>query len=255
VLGFLGRQPRQEAVLQFMAKTLARSRMHRMALLAYAGGAVALMLNMILAEATATRFAHWRSGLQLAAVASPLAASFIVMAGLRHVFSMPAELNANWVFQLTESQGRPDWMKAVERFSPACTIAPVYLFSLPLGVAVLGWQMAARVWILQLLVTAAAFELLFQGWRKLPFTCGYVPGKRPLLSVLIAYAVVLGVCVPLLSLIIVGASGNTSAFLIFVAIFAAAWVRTRTLRRDCWGDTRLIYDDPVEIVPDLGMRN
>ncbi len=254
-LALLGRRPRQEAILQFMAKTLARSRMHRTALLAYAGVAAGIMLNMVLAEAAATRFAHWRSGLQLVAVASPLAVSFIVLAGLRHVFSMPTELSANWLFQLTESQGRAEWMTAVERFVPVCAILPVYLLCLPLGVTVLGWQMALQISVLQLLVTFAVFEVMFQSWQKLPFTCGYVPGKRPLLSVLIGYLVVLGVCVPLVSLIVAGASRSRTAFLIFLVIFGAVWVRARKLRRDGWGEAVLVYEDPVEIVPDLGLRS
>ena len=45
LLRLLARRPAPEAVMEFMAKTLARSRSHRMLWLVYIGAAVAIMLN------------------------------------------------------------------------------------------------------------------------------------------------------------------------------------------------------------------
>ena len=50
----------------------------------------------------------------------------MILNGFRHVLSIPSELRANWIFQITESQGRAEWMSAVERFVMAYAVAPIY---------------------------------------------------------------------------------------------------------------------------------
>jgi hypothetical protein len=32
------------------------------------------------------------------------------------------------------------------------------------------------------MLSVTTFEILFQSWQQLPFTCSYRPGKRPLVS-------------------------------------------------------------------------
>ena len=39
-----------------------------------------------------------------------------LLIGVRHLFSIPVELKANWAFQITEGEGRRDWLAAVDRF-------------------------------------------------------------------------------------------------------------------------------------------
>ena len=50
ILALLSRNPQQQAVLQFMAKTLARSRTHRVIWMAYVGAAIGVMLNSSLID-------------------------------------------------------------------------------------------------------------------------------------------------------------------------------------------------------------
>jgi hypothetical protein len=39
-----------------------------------------------------------------------------LLIGARHLFSIPTELRANWMFQITEGEGRDEWLDAVDRF-------------------------------------------------------------------------------------------------------------------------------------------
>src|SRR5262249_37180715 len=48
LLRLLSREPRQEAILEFMATVLSRSRIHRLVLMAYAGAALAAIVNSVL---------------------------------------------------------------------------------------------------------------------------------------------------------------------------------------------------------------
>lgn len=251
----LGGDPRREAILEFMARTLARSRLHRLVLLAYIGAAAGIMLNSALLAGAATKWATgWRGSLQFVSLFWPLVATVIVLAGFRHAFSMPAELPANWIFRIAESQGRALWMSAVERFVIAYAVIPIYLLLSPVAVAVLGWELAARMTALELLVSLSMFELRFRDWQQLPFTCSYVPGKRSLMAVLMGWLAALGIVVPVLTIIIATASRMTEPFLICLGVFGAFWIWARRFRRDGWGESRMIYEDVPEAMPDLGIK-
>ena len=72
---------------------------------------------------------------------------------------------------MTESQGRAQWMSAVERFVMVYAILPIYVLLAPAAVMTLGWSVAARMMALQSLVSLTIFELLFYNWQQLPFAC------------------------------------------------------------------------------------
>lgn len=255
VLGLLARDPRRRAVLEFMTKTLARSRLHRMVLMAYIGVAVAVMLNSsLLARAALKGSMGLRGDLQFIVLFWPLTASVIVLAGLRQAFSMPAELPANWLFRITESQGRAQWMSAVERFVIVYALVPIFVVLSPLAVAVVGWEVAARMTVLEVVVSLTMFELRFQDWQQLPFTCSYAPGKRSLMSVLAGWLAALGVCVPMLTIIISTASRLGAVFLIYLGMFGAVWFGLRRFRRDGWGEAPILYEDLPDALPNLGLK-
>ncbi len=255
LLPLLTREPRQQAILQFMAHVFTRSRVHRLVLMAYAGAALALMVNSVLLAGAATKWAGgWRDVVRFVVLYWPVGFTLIVLAGVRHAFLMPVELRANWVFQITESQGRREWMAAVERFVAVCVIAPIHVVTLPAAAMALGWAVAARMIALQALVSLSAFELLFYSWQQLPFTCSYVPGKRPLVRLLACWIVVLGLLVPLLSKIIATMSQMMELFVAFLGIFLGVWLWARRWRREGWGESRLIYEDRNDAVADLGIR-
>jgi hypothetical protein len=249
-----GGEARREAILEFLAQTLFRSRMHRLILLAYVGAALGIMLNSALITGVATRWAGGLPGLlRFICLYWPLGFSFIVLAGFRHAFSLPADLPANWLFRLTESHGRRAWMSALERFMIGCVIVPIHALTLPIAASVLTWPVAARMTSLELLVSLTAFEALFYSWQQLPFTCSYAPGKRTLVEVLGIWLVVLGAVVPFLATITAAISQFTGLFLVCAVVFGAGWLWVRRERLEGWGEARLIYEDLAESVPNLGI--
>src|SRR5262249_49553106 len=157
ILRLLARDPRQEAAMQFMATTLARSRTHRMIWLAYIGASIGVVLNSSLVDGAFLRradghgfleaMAPYRQAMDFVVLFWPLAISVVLLTGFRHVLRIPAELPANWIFRLTESQGRKVWMRAVERFVLLYTVAPLYLVMFPVAVWLLGFPLASRMTI------------------------------------------------------------------------------------------------------------
>ncbi|HEY3837078.1 MAG TPA: ABC transporter permease, partial [Bryobacteraceae bacterium] len=247
---FIAANPRQEAIVGFMASVIARSRTHRLVLMAYAGAALGILINSVLLAG----FSHGSSGvLQFVVLYWPLGASFVMLAAIRHVFALPADLPSNWIFQLTESQGRRDWMSAVERFAVTAIIVPVYLISTPVAASVLDWPVAIRMAALQVLVSLITFDLLFNDWQQLPFACSYLPGKRPLMSVAASWIAILGVVTPILTIIISTVARMPALFLLYGAVFAGDWIWARRRRLDGWGESRLVYQDRSDAVTSLGI--
>lgn len=253
----VARDPRREAVMQFMAKVLSRSRTHRLVAMAYLGAGLAIMVNASLLSGAARRWSAggWRGTLDFAVLVWPIGMSFVMLAGIRHAFSMPAEWASNWVFRITESEGRREWMSAVERFTVAFVIAPIHLVSLPVAVALLGWPIAVRMTVFQLVVALAAFDVLFNSWQQLPFTCTYVPGKRSLVVVAGFWVESLGLLLPMLSVMIAAASRMTGIFVVYLAAFVAIRIWLRRRRLEGWGEANLMYEDFGEALLDLGIKD
>lgn len=101
-----------------------------------------------------------------------------MLVGLRHLFALPTELKANWIFQLSEGDGRRDWMLAVDRSVLFCGATAMLAAPLPLEVRLLGWRAPAEA-LLFTITALLCYESLFVEWEKLPFTCSYLPNKTP----------------------------------------------------------------------------
>ena len=238
MIRLLARSPRREAVMDFMAKTLARSRTHRLLWMVYLGAALAVVLNSSLIDGALLRGSGGRDkALRFLVLFWPLACSVVMLNGFRHVLSIPCELRANWIFQITESQGRAEWASAVERFVVGYAIAPLYLILFPVAGLVLGWMMALRMTVLQLIISLTIFEILFYSWQKLPFACSYIPGQKSLMAVIGGYLALLGVVVPILSVMVAVGSEALVLFPFFLVYLGGMWIWLR--RRGAMGGARV----------------
>jgi hypothetical protein len=237
------RDPRQQAAFAFIWKTLARSRGHRLILLAYAGIALGAITKGALDMPRPSLRDEGMYGLIV--VLAPLSLSMLVTVGLRYLFSLPESLPANWIFQTTDLDGRAAWLAAVERFVICCGIAPIFLVSLPASIAILGWLRAAAVTVLAFLSALVWFEALFRRWRKLPFTCSYLPGKQPVWLILMRYAMATGMLGPAGQLMLYSSADPTS-FLALSTFLAFVWWKQRRARRKVWADCALCYEEIPE---------
>ena len=223
--------------------------------LAYAGGAAAVLVNSSLMDsAMSGRKGGLPKALEFLVLFWPLACSAVLLPGMRHVLRIPCELDANWIFRLHESEGRAQWMRAVERFAAAYAIAPIYLLLLPVALYTMPWQEAARLMSLQMAASFTMFEVLFYSWQQLPFACSYVPGKRSPVMIVTAYIAVLGVVVPLVAVMTAVGSAYGGLFIFFGPMFAAAWWKARSLRREGWGEAKLMWEDTSAGAVDLGIH-
>jgi len=136
-------------------KTLAASSQHRTILMGYIGFGLAILLSGLL-------------GMRQVVESSRLiAASFVyahvivlifMLVGFRHLFSIPMELQANWVFRITEQEGRKEWLAAIDQFVIFVSGAILLLIPFPLEFKLLGWRAMSESILL------GAFGLLCFEW-------------------------------------------------------------------------------------------
>jgi hypothetical protein len=93
------------------------------------------------------------------------------------VFAMPLDLRANWIFRITGLLRGPESLAAGRRALLLLSVAPVWLTSAALCLRLWPWRQAAgHLMVLGLLGMLLA-DLCLYGFRKIPFTCSYLPGK------------------------------------------------------------------------------
>ena len=116
------RNPVEYAVFHFISQTITRSLKHRLFLATYGGFGAAYEVMT---------FGSGPSGLLIV----PLTLSFILVSGLRAAFNVPAELSANWAFQLSEVTCAGPYLAAARKWTLVCAILPLFLFMAPMEFA------------------------------------------------------------------------------------------------------------------------
>jgi len=101
----------------------------------------------------------------------------ITVVGTRVVFSMPINLRANWIFRVTQVSQSREYMAAIRRPLFVLAVAPVWILSAALLFSIWPWQLAADHLVVLGLLGATVAYVCLAAFRKIPFTCSYLPGK------------------------------------------------------------------------------
>jgi hypothetical protein len=241
LLDVLFPDPRQQAVASFVLRTLGGSAQHRTILAAYGGFGLAVLLSALMG--IGKLFPPEMAPTAVFVYAHMILGAFLLI-GLKHLFSLPVELGANWAFRIVERQGRLDWMRAVDRLVLCGGVAVFVVLPLPMELALLGWRALSEL-ALFTAVAMLAYEWAFASWAKLPFTCSYLPGKTPAWAVALTLLGLL-IGLPAVSGALVFCLHNPLAFVPAMAATLAAWRRLHRSRRLTWGRQPVSYED----VPD-----
>ncbi len=180
------RRPIDRAIVLFTARTIARSRQHRLFLAAYAG------IGLAIAFAYARDLlygAYDPDGRTLAVrwdqLNVPLLMAGVVLlcfavVGTRAIFSFPVALHANWVFQLTAIHQPGSYFSAVRKALFTITVLPAWMMCAAGYFLIWPQRIAAQH---MLVLSIAAILLVHRSldqFRKIPFACSYLPGKSNL---------------------------------------------------------------------------
>ena len=185
----------QTAIGQFSVRTLARSRQHRLILAFYLGVGLAFTIPLLSLLATSQPPDAPVINVWHRPNAPLLAANVMMMAlavlGLRVVFAFPLELRANWIFRAVGLRDGGKILIASRRALLLLSVAPVWVISAAVCFWLWPWQQAAaHLAVLGLLGIILADVALF-GFRKIPFTCSYLPGKSQVHMIIVAAVILI----------------------------------------------------------------
>ena len=178
----VSRQASERAILDFIRRTLARSRQHRLLLAIYTGMGLAYVFSQV-----AYVLYHFRAdgfgaveGREQTMLGIPLILLFFLVIGLRVSFSIPMELPANWLFRLAGPFGGRAYLAASRKTLLWFALAPVAVLSAAIYPLVWPWPKAAGHVAFLTVFGLLIIELALTGFDKIPFTCSYLPGKANL---------------------------------------------------------------------------
>ncbi|HMJ62748.1 MAG TPA: hypothetical protein VK493_13340, partial [Bryobacteraceae bacterium] len=171
----------ETAVVQFSIRTLLRSRQHRVVLAFYLGigfAATIFFLRSPVARqiSSASMADPWHQpGMPLLAASILLMGSWVL--GVRVVFSLPLDLQANWIFQIAPLPSGTGCLVARRRSLLVLSVLPVWLGSAVLFLSIWPWRAALGHLVILALLGVILSELCLAGAQKIPFTCSWLPGK------------------------------------------------------------------------------
>ncbi|HKF65814.1 MAG TPA: hypothetical protein VKB36_04785 [Vicinamibacterales bacterium] len=243
-------EPARAAVQEFTTATFRRSTLHQGVIVGLSACGVALALNTVLRG----ELLHWLQGLDvprqeilLSVAGIPFGLIFVLGIAARTAIALPVEPKANWVFRMTERDGiRCDELRAAERIVvQLAALAPVAL-TLPLQWLVVG----PRALVASALTAGFGLlwtEVLLHDWRRIPFTCSYIPGKHTVAQAFIAALGIFLTFGTIIGAIEYGtlAAKKPTAGVVVVAGLLVAVVLLRRRRRALWGETPLLFDDEL----------
>jgi hypothetical protein len=200
-----------------------RSRAHRVMVAAYTGAGFALVFQGLAGFIAHSRQNWWQNpkGPLLPAL---LIMTLFALTGLRHAFSVPAELRANWLFQIAAESSPAAYLRGVRKALYLLLLAPMLALLTPLHVILWGWPAGALHVLYATVVAALLIDLLLALFNRLPFTCPVVPGRADLKSTWPLYILAYLLYVTALAAVELWLLSQPARFIFFFAAAALAKV-------------------------------
>ena len=224
--------PPFKAARRFVTATISRSQLHQGVLIGLSACGVGLAIIFLSSMRLTT-----------SVLFVPFLLMFACGVAARAALALPIDYRANWIFQVTEDQtNRREQLRAVDR------IVSIYVIGVPLGAATpLLWMALGRDALLPAAVVASVglvfVHAVLLDWRRIPFTCSYLPGKRFIgHSALIGFAACLLFTLASGGFVRVAIVRQTQAMAIIAALLIIGfWLRDRRLA--AWRRTPLMFED------------
>jgi len=242
--------PARAAVRDFTGATLRRSALHQGVIIGLSACGVALAMNSLLRNGMVT----WLLGSEVpqreilnATTGMPFPLIVALGIAARASLALPIEPNANWVFRMTERDAiRADQLHAAER------VITLFAALIPIALTLpIQWMIAGpRAIVASAMTGVFGFlwvEALLLDWRRIPFTCSYIPGKHSVaqssLMGLGAFVIVSTIGSAMETASLRGAS--PTPVLVVVALLSVLVLALRRRRRMKWRETPLAFDDEL----------
>ena len=188
--GFLGRlvfrTPFQKGCFGFVGTTMLRSEAHRLVLTGIGGLALVLASQALMSTFEESKSARAAAS-SPDALSIPFILSFLIIIGLRVVFEMPAELRANWLFQLMLDPNQQECEPLARKVMLACAVPWIVAITFPVYTYLEGVVTATLHSLLVVVWAVLLTNLVLIRFRKLPFTCTLPVFKQHSIVILLSF--------------------------------------------------------------------
>ena len=248
---------RARAGFLFAARTLTRSRRHRSHL------AGALGLGLAVAGATILGSGHglaWRGhapSLTTALLAVQLNLIFFLVVGIRLSASVPADVEAGWLFRFHLSASRERQLAGARSGIFVLIVLPLLVALLPLHALAWGWYAALVHLAFGVVASLLLLEVVFANVRGIPFVSSFSPGRTLLSLRLPVYAlgyIVFVYLIPAAEWMLIERAGMFYAWLALFAVVVARLIAAQS--SGFWHDQVPVFEDgPSRDVQELGLAD
>jgi CubicO group peptidase (beta-lactamase class C family) len=242
----------QTAIGQFSVRTMARSKQHRLIVGFYLGIGLAITSLMVKGSPGALTNPWREKSIMLWAASSLM--MVLAAVGTRVAFALPVDLRANWIFRVIGTRAGLETLAASRRALLLLAVAPVWLVTAVVCMGLWpGRQNAAHLAVLGLLGLIVA-DICLLRFRKIPFTCSYLPGKSRVHMALLAALGVLATG-PDTAKLERHALRETGSMVVMLALLVVVWlaVRWTTMARQEEQELRFEEEEPPAVL-ELGLH-
>ena len=179
------------AIVQFSIRALTRSRHHRIILAFYVGIGFALTIFLSRGRPAGGHSHPPPVPANFLPIVSGIIILLCWVVGTRILFTLPLDLRANWVFRITPVRGGRESVSAARCSLYLLAWLPVWTGSAAWFLSDWPWRLAVAHLVAFGLLGAFLVELCLIRFRKIPFTCSWLPGKSNLLFAFGGYSLLL----------------------------------------------------------------
>jgi len=179
------RTPFQRGCFRFVGKTLLRSEAHRLVLTGVAGLSLVLASQALMHAFEGAKSAR-QAGMTSEALSIPFIVSFLLIIGLRIVFEIPADLRANWTFQLLLDPNQQECAALAKRVILLSSLPWMVVITLPIYTYLEGSFVALLHTAVVVIWCYLLTNVVLVRFRKLPFACSLPIFKQHSIVIFIA---------------------------------------------------------------------
>jgi hypothetical protein len=212
------------AIILFTARTIARSRQHRLMLAVYGGVGLPLGAAFIRSFLMGATNERWDITNPAFLAVSIVMLVFTVL-GTRAVFSLPQALAANWVFQITDVHRPATYFAAARKALYLLAAVPAALAAAIFYLAIWPGRPALEHTVVLGLLSVILIEKSTYQFRKIPFACSYLPGGANLKMRVGVYAMIFLVGVSIGSSLESWALARLERYLLLFVLLLAYGIR------------------------------
>jgi len=227
--------PAFRAILGFLTTTFRRSELHQSVLVGLSIFGLGIALNSIIGASPRS--------LRAAPYWTPFALMFASGVAVRATLVLPLQYRANWIFKMTEDPAtRRDQFRVVDYLASFCLAVVPAVWSLVVWWIATG-QPSPTAAIVVALIGLVSVHVVLVDWRRIPFTCSYLPGKRFIFYSITVAILAFAFFMAIGSAVVTFArSSSVRAVVIMLVLATVAWLLRRQ-RLGSWGQTPLMFED------------